>query len=605
MPSAPTGPPRSPREHYQHEVNACVARQRTVGRVHEVLGWARVAGLVLLLATAYQACDRRRLSASVASLPLLAFIALSIALARTGRVLRTTTDMRTYYEDGLRRLDEGWTGGANDGARFLDPEHPYALDLDLFGPHSLYARLCLARTSAGEETLAGWLLQAAGRDEVLARQEAVAELRGRVDLREHLFRVAGMVRQEVRSATALTDWLEAPAATVRTSVRVLAVALGAAGALAVVAVLAGRPLLAIPVAIAELAFVSRHKKLVAAVAEGTWRRVEELAAVAALATVIEQQRFTSGRLQTLQRALQPEGLPARRRIAELTRRVGWFESRRNPFFGLTTAPLLLGTQLAMSIEAWRSRHGHAVAGWIRAIAEVEALSSLATYAYEHPDDPFPSIAPPDPAEGPIYRAEGLAHPLIPASTRVANDVALGRGKQLLLVTGSNMSGKSTLLRTVGINAVMALAGGVVCARSLLLSPVAIGATLRTSDSLDAGVSRFFAEIKRVRTIVGMAEQSPHTLFLLDEIFHGTNSQDRLAGAAAILRNLVTRRAIGLVTSHDLALAKVAEDLAPTAENVHFEDQIHDGSLSFDYRLRPGVVTRSNALALMKLVGLPV
>jgi hypothetical protein len=601
--------PPSPRDHYTAQVAACAARERRASRWHEVLGWGRVAGLVLLVAAAYQACERREPSSVVTYVPLAIFVALSVALARTGRTLRTVRDMRIYYEEGLARLDEGWAGGAVDGARFADPHHPYAADLDLFGARSLFARLCLARTSVGEETLAAWLAAGAtDRAEVLARQAAVAELRGRVDLRERLYREAGTVRQEVRSPATLTTWLESPPAPPARATRLAAALLGLAGAGAVTALLLGRPLLALPVFAVQVWFVSRHRALVTEVGRATQHRADELAAVAGLATTIEGETFSSERLQALQRALHSDGVPARRRIAELTRRVGWFESRRNPFFGLTSAPLLLGTQLAMAIEAWRSRHGRTVAGWIRAIAAVEALSSLATHAYEHPDAPFPDLATPEEAAaGPIYQAEGLGHPLIPTSARVANDVALGGGPtRMLLVTGSNMSGKSTLLRTVGINAVLALSGGVVCARRLRLSaPLSIGATLRTSDSLDAGVSRFFAEVKRIRAIVAMAEASPHTLFLLDEIFHGTNSQDRLAGAAAILRVLVDRGAIGLVTSHDLALTKIVQNLSPAADNVHFEDRIDDGKLTFDYRLRPGVVTRSNAIALMKLVGLPV
>ena len=199
----------------------------------------------------------------------------------------------------------------------------------------------------------------------------------------------------------------------------------------------------------------------------------------------------------------------------------------------------------------------------------------------------------------------MAHPLLPPATRIGNDVRLDRATRLLLVTGSNMSGKSTLLRTVGTTTVLALAGAPVPADRLRLSYLRVGASLRTVDSLQAGVSRFFAEIKRLRNIVSLAERSPLTLFLLDEILHGTNSQDRFAGAAAITRALVGHGAIGLITTHDLTLARIVDELAPAAVNVHFEDVISDDQLHFDYKLRPGVVTRANALALMKLVGLPV
>jgi DNA mismatch repair ATPase MutS len=261
------------------------------------------------------------------------------------------------------------------------------------------------------------------------------------------------------------------------------------------------------------------------------------------------------------------------------------------------------TQLAFAIERWRAHHGAAAAGWLEALGELETLASLATYAFEHPDQPFPEIVPDE--QGPLYDGVNVSHPLLPADTRVGNDVRLDPQTRLWLVTGSNMSGKSTLLRTVGTSTVLALAGAPVPATRLRLSHLRVGASLRTVDSLQAGVSRFFAEIKRLREVVALAESSPLTLFLLDEILHGTNSQDRFAGAAAITRTLVARQAIGLVTTHDLTLAKIVDELAPAAINVHFEDVITHDELHFDYRLRPGVVSRGNALALMKLVGLPV
>jgi DNA mismatch repair ATPase MutS len=287
------------------------------------------------------------------------------------------------------------------------------------------------------------------------------------------------------------------------------------------------------------------------------------------------------------------------------------------------------TQLAFAIERWRAHHGGAAAGWLEALGELEALASLGTYTFEHPDQPFPDIAPDE--EGPLYDGVNVSHPLLPAETRVGNDVRLDPRTRLWLVTGSNMSGKSTLLRTVGASTVLALAGAPVPATRLRLSHLRVGASLRTVDSLQAGVSRFFAEIKRLREVVALAESSRLTLFLLDEILHGTNSQDRFAGAAAITRTLVARQAVGLVTTHDLTLAKIVDSLdaapspsqvasvasvpsvpsvpsvasVPVAINVHFEDVITADQLTFDYKLRPGVVTRGNALALMKLVGLPV
>jgi DNA mismatch repair ATPase MutS len=240
--------------------------------------------------------------------------------------------------------------------------------------------------------------------------------------------------------------------------------------------------------------------------------------------------------------------------------------------------------------------------WLRVVGELEALSSMATYAYEHPRDPFPTLV----DQGPLFEAEALAHPLIPADIAVPNDVRLGGGhSHVIVVSGSNMSGKSTLLRSVGVNVVLALAGAPVRAAALRLSPLVLGATLKVEDSLEAGRSRFYAEILRIRTIVDAARGPVPLLFLLDEILHGTNSYDRRIGAEAIVRALAEGGAIGLVTTHDLALTELPSRLSVPAVNMHFEDRLEGGRMVFDYRMRPGVVEHSNALALMRAIGLDV
>jgi DNA mismatch repair ATPase MutS len=241
-----------------------------------------------------------------------------------------------------------------------------------------------------------------------------------------------------------------------------------------------------------------------------------------------------------------------------------------------------------------------------AVADFEAFASLSSYRYEHSGDPFPEIVPGETAgSSATFDGAQMGHPLLPDARMVRNDAHLAGGTRLLVVSGSNMSGKSTLLRTVGINAVLALAGAPVRAASLRLTPLAIGATLRIQDSLQEGRSRFYAEITRIRELADIAAGPVPLLFLLDELFHGTNSHDRLVGASGVLRSLLARGAIGLITTHDLALTAIADELSPSAANVHFEDWFEGGDIRFDYLMKPGPVTRSNALALMRAVGLDV
>jgi MutS domain V len=505
-----------------------------------------------------------------------------------------------FYERGLARIDDRWIGTGDPGERFHDDDHLYANDLDLFGRGSLFELLSIARTRAGEETIAAWLKQPASIETVLARQEAVEELTWQLDLRESLAMAGTDVRAGVHTE-ALIQWASAPEALRHASLRVVAFVLSGATLLA--AILWGMtnepgPFLAM--AALEFLFFLPLRGRVLHVLHAAEQPARDLDVLAHLLERLEAETFQSARLTALRASLETGGMPASRAIRQLHRLSECHAWQHNQVFGPVAAAVLWGTHLAFAIESWRRRHGGHVAGWLAVVGEFEAFSSLSAYKYEHPNDPFPNVIE---AERAAFEAEALGHPLVPAARLVRNDVHLTGDVGLLVVSGSNMSGKSTLLRTVGINTVLSLMGAPVRARRLRLTPLAVGATLRIQDSLQEGRSRFYAEITRLRRLVDVANGPVPLLFLLDELFHGTNSHDRVVGATGVLRSLLDRAAIGLITTHDLALTRVAEDLQPRAANVHFEDRFEGGEIQFDYRLRPGPVTRSNALALMKAVGL--
>lgn len=537
------------------------------------------------------------------------FTALVLVHGHVIRVRRRFERAAAFYDDGLARVEHRWAGLGSQGMRFLDEAHPYAADLDLFGRGSLFERLNTARTQTGEETLAAWLLSPAAPDVVRGRQEAVAELRPRLDLREDLAILGADIRRSLHP-DALAAWATAPALLPWRATRVAALALGIGAAASATAWWAGLT------GAAPLAGVIAAEILLAWPLQARVRRVmhdvtsagDELAVLAHALTRLEREAFTSTRLTTLRRSIETAGVSPSQRIADLRRLVDLLDARRNQLFAPVSYLLLWGTSLAHAIEAWRRTSGPAVPAWVAAIGEFEALCALAGYAFEHPGDPFPVVE--DGDGGPLFDGAGLGHPLIPPERCVRNGVSLrgagrGDGPRALVVSGSNMSGKSTLLRTVGTNTVLALAGAPVRAHALRVTPLAVGATLRIQDSLQAGTSRFYAEITRLRAIVGLAAGPLPPLFLLDEMLNGTNSHDRGVGAEAMLRGLIARGGIGLVTTHDLALSRIADDLAPLAANVHFEDHLEDGVMRFDYVCRPGVMTRSNALALMRAVGLEV
>jgi hypothetical protein len=574
------------------------AARRSAARISQ----ARLAVFVLGVVLAGIAFGAKRLDPRWLLVPALGFAALVIAHDRVLRRRDAREHSVRYYEDAVARLDANFAGRGPSGERFRDPEHPYADDLDLFGEAGLFDLLCRARTAAGEAMLASWLLVPAASDEVRGRQQSVAELRPTLDLREALVLVGDSVATGLH-AEALMSWGESAPPAPAPALRATVAALALLSAALITATLAGAPLLIPWLALLAIGGIvaatlrSRVRRTIAA----TEAPARDLALLARLLAVLEAERFTSPRLVALREAIATHGLPASRQIARLGRLVEVLDARRNQLFAPIGAALFFTTQVALAIDAWRARCGPALRAWVGATAELEALASLATHAYEHPGDIFPELS----NGPPRFEADALGHPLLPESRCVRNDVCLGHAPRLLLVSGSNMSGKSTLLRSVGVAAVLAQAGAPVRARRLVLSPLAVGASLRVFDSLKEGHSHFYAEIRRLRQVVELTTGTSPVLFLLDEILHGTNSHDRRIGAEAVVRNLVARGAIGIVTTHDLALAQIADDLGTKAANVHFEDQVEDGVMHFDYRMRPGVVTRSNALALMRAVGLEV
>lgn len=534
-------------------------------------------------------------------LPVIAFLVLMI---RHQSVRRREAHYRRavgYYEAGLARLEHRWAGGGVTGEDRLDPHHPYAGDLDIFGRGSLFELLCQARTRAGESRLASWLLSPADPTTIRVRQQLVTELRDNLDLREDL----ALLGEDVRSAIddqSLISWSEGSETPIHRLAPVIAFLLGLATFSSIVLWFAGGYReIAMAAIFAESIFLFIYRQRVATIVAAIDRPGRELRLLAGILARIEREEPSNGPLTEIRRRLEVEGEPPSRQIERLSRLVEVLDSTRNQVFAPFAYALLIPAQLAFSIERWRMRSGRSIHQWIDAVAELEALSSLAGFAFENPEHVMPDIV----TGGARFEATALGHPLLPYDRCVRNDITLGESLQALIVSGSNMSGKSTMMRTIGINAVLAFAGAPVRATRLCLTPLALGASIQIQDSLQGGASRFYAEITRLKQIVELTRGAQPLLFLLDEILSGTNSHDRRIGAEAIIRGLLERGAIGMTTTHDLALTKMVEALGGRAANVHFEDQLTAGKMSFDYRMHPGVVTHSNALELMRSIGLEV
>ena len=597
--------PIAPADEYRARLSARRDTYARLSRIDERFSYARLAVFavaVLLITAAW----RGWAAPWWIALPVVAFLALVVKHDAIVRRRDAAARAIAFYDRGLARIEDRWAGGGEPGERFRNPEHLYANDLDVFGPASLFELLSIARTRAGEDTLAAWLLAPAEPREIRARQQATDDLTTRLDLREALSLAGTDVRAAVHTDT-LVAWAEAPALLGGAWLRPSAVALTiAAIATATLWIAGGNSTPFLAVVTAEIAFSWPLRERVLRALHGADGAARDLDVLAVVLARLEGETFNAGRLTSLQGRL-THG-------SRFIHRLHWFvelhDWQHNAIFAVLAAPLLWGTQLALAIEAWRRAHGRHVREWLLISGEFEALASLSAYRYEHPADPFPEIDAAGSRHA-TFDGEALGHPLLPAARMVRNDVHLGhRGSagsapQLLVVSGSNMSGKSTLLRTVGINAVLAFAGAPVRATRLHISPLRIGATLRIQDSLQEGRSRFYAEISRIRELADLAAGPVPLLFLLDELLHGTNSHDRAVGAAGILGVLLDRGAIGLITTHDLALTEVAATLGARAANVHFDDRFEAGEIVFDYVMKPGPVTRSNAIALMRAVGLDV
>lgn len=584
---------------------------------HWRVGTARLIGFGMTLALGLGMIGGASYQAWWLLIPFVGVFCLGIWLDRIEATRARLRRAITIYKHGLARLDGKWSGTGSNGAQFAaTTSHLYAADLDLFGDGSIFQLLCRARTSMGEAMLADWLLTPATPAVIAQRQHAVDELVHHLDLREDLSVLGDEERGGVDHA-ALHAWAKRPPMFDPKWYHVMAQVATPAAALALVALVVfllavGRSLdltesvltalrwYIIAVLGVTAVISTRFMRTAARISVAANAATRDIALLLGVLLRLEAEQFNTPYLAETRAKLDVNGERPSKHLKRLARLIELTHSRRNMIARLFWFFLAIDVHLAHAIERWRLTSGQALRRWLDAVGEFEALSSLATYRFERPNYVWPEISGQDAA----FETTAIAHPLLGLDA-VANDIHLDSELQLLIVSGSNMSGKSTLLRTIGISAALAQAGAPVRAKCLRMSPLAIGASIQINDSIQVGNSRFYAEVNRLHAIISAASTSTPLIFLIDECLHGTNSHDRRIGAAAIVRTLLDRCAIGLVTTHDLALTEITETFGARAANVHFVDHLDDGHLSFDYTMRPGVVQKSNAVALMRSVGIDV
>ena len=591
-----------PAEEYKRRQDLHERKVKALEARHVTLGYVRLLLVLMIVATAWTSSLRTNNSRLLIVFLFVGFVVTAIVHSRVLKRQSIARRAAEIYSKGVARIEDRWPRTTE---RVL-PENLiasslYARDLDIVGKGSLFELLCIARTRMGERRLLGWLLDAAPLETIYQRQQGVIELRDRLDFRERMA-VSGDDDHESVNHELLRQWARSSSGSMLVWLRWVAMVLAPIAVCAIFVWLKyGLYLPLLGVLVVEGCLARFLKGQMLTVLKGTEKSFKALKLFSALLRELEGATFHADNLNEIKRNLVSHQTSASQAVDALGSLLSYKDALHNPLLKLFDLPLMYSVQLAFAIQRWREDHGSAVHLWLDALGEIEGLLSIATYSYEHPEDPFPNFV----SDATCFEAKEIGHPLIPAGDCVRNNVRMDDGTRVLLISGSNMSGKSTLMRTVGINAVLAMCGAPVRAKHMQLTPLLVGASLLVNDSLAHGKSRFYAEIEKLQAICELARSANlPVLFLLDELLQGTNSNDRLVGAQGVTRELMFAGAIGILTTHDLSLTAI-ENNEGRIKNLHFQDFIVNGKMQFDFRLRDGVVTKSNGVELMRLIGLKV
>lgn len=531
-------------------------------------------------------------------------IGLSVAWRRYVKLQGASLELAhqaDFYERGVYRLIGAWHGKGATGREFARENHLYQWDLDILGEGSLFEFLCTTRSDVGAERLASYLLDPVELEEARNRQSAIKELQAAISLRKKIA-LLGKYKFQNCSSPVLREWLNMPTRTVRRSIQIfllasgpICVTLGLLGCANVVSWSRLAPSL-IPLVILQMAIAVRKSCWVRPELQKLETLTNEFVVLRQGLDLMGQQQFQSPKLQSLVQkvCLQDASL----KLRKLERLLSMIHRRKMDSVYLPSLLLAVGTQLVLAVERWRLEHQESLKSWLDAWAEFEALNALACYAYEHPTFVFPELM-----DGvAVLEAKNLGHPLLAEDACVGNDITLNETSRFYLISGSNMAGKSTFLRAIGMNAVLATAGAPVRAQCARMSVFTIGASISIADSLMAGKSKFLAEVERLKVILDSTRGTYPVLFLIDEILSGTNSRDRRIAAKSVIRSLFAGGAIGALSTHDLALTEIADDPDIRGLNMHMDSKNTNDPLDFDYRVKAGVVQTSNALAIIRMMG---
>ncbi len=522
-----------------------------------------------------------------------------------------------HHQESLSKVNENEVAACDHdtsafapGTDYTDPAHPFALDMDIFGPHSFFQFSNRTSTTIGSNKLAAYLLDGAGASEIKKRQVAIKELAQKLDWRQH-FQAYGMRTEDnISHLTTLNKWLNAPAFISDkkwVSIAMILSPIWFFGSI-YLTYQQGWPWQVGIISLLPQLWVLR--KFVLQVNEThthTNQAEKVLAYYSQLIGHIEGETFAAPKLKDLQALLQMESGTASASVKRLSYIISQLNVRMNAFAIVLNIIGLWDLFWVLRLEQWKAKEKDQLLQWFNCLEEFEALHSLATVHYNQPDWCFPEIH-----ETPHLKGVELGHPLISAKERIPNDFEMPTAAHTKLVTGSNMAGKSTFLRTVGLNIILAMSGSPVCAKSFRLPLMQVYTSMRTQDALHESTSSFYAELKRLKIIIEAVDsgKESHTdhrqpFFLLDEILKGTNSKDRHTGSKALINQLIKSNGSGIIATHDLELGQLEAQYGGAIENLCMEVEVNHDELVFDYKLKKGVSQSFNATHLMRNMGIRI
>ena len=567
------------------------------------LGWLRFAVVALLIASIYFLLPIGWLYVIVAVIIILiAFTRLLFTDLSNKSAIENTRRLITINEDEVKALAHNYYDFA-DGLEHLPKEHLYANDLDIFGRASLFQYVNRTGSEMGSTELAKWLLQPANTNTLLQRQTTIKELTAATEWRQQLQAFAKEKKIQTATRQRLQQWLsETNQLSSQKYWGVLRYILPAVILTIIALNIAGLiPYQVRNMAILLFAVIAYFfAKKAAPVHLHLSKMVSELEVLADSVELIEKKVFKSELLVQMQAQFLQKKYTSSKVLKELKTILERLDLRYNPVAFIPLAILFQwDLQQVLSLEKWKQQHHENAPLWFDMLAQFEALSSLATVSFNHPEWCFPVF------KEPHFSIEGrqIGHPLINTDKRVNNDIAIDHNGEIMLITGSNMAGKSTYLRSIGVNTVLAMAGAPVCADSFTLSPVQIISSMRIADNLEESTSTFYAELKKLKTVIDLVNEGAKVFILLDEILRGTNSLDRHTGSVALLKQLIKKHAAAIIATHDVELAKLKETYPENILNYHFDAQVSNDELYFDYKLKTGVCESLNASILMKKIGI--